>query len=185
MTISEQDPSAVGMAVAVLSDEERGTITAMPPGTERTRRLAVRAGLRLLLAACQGESPRHIVVTDGLCPRCGAAHDFTAGSEQPVYFSLAHDGDLVVYALAETAVGLGLAVLKQGGLPALQAARKSARLEANPRALGRGCCGSPRAGGAIRSVAYADTPAPYVVAVSNQESPPCTQDSIGEDLKRD
>ncbi|MFJ6510718.1 hypothetical protein ACIQMO_10785 [Streptomyces sp. NPDC091406] len=173
LTVSAQAPSVPDRALPTLSEEERDAVIAGPPGVERDRALLVRAGLRVLLAACLGTSAEQVVVTDNRCPRCGAAHDFSAeAGEQPVHFSFVHDGDLVVYALAETAVGLGLAVQEHPGIPALRAARKKARLEANPRALGRGRCGRPRAGGAVRSVAYADVPTPYVVAVSKQDSPP-------------
>lgn len=131
----------------------------LPAGRERDSR----AGLRLLLSGVLGAAePECVVIDDGPCPYCGVVHGCTAaavgGQETPVHFASVVHGDLAVHAVAETPVGLGLAVPAGHGREALLRARKPARLAAGAGSVARGPCAEPRTAGVARVVRYVDTP---------------------------
>ncbi|MFF1692193.1 hypothetical protein ACFVXC_01005 [Streptomyces sp. NPDC058257] len=135
-------------------------LASLPPDRERDSR----AGLRLLLSGVLGAAgPECVVIDDGPCPYCGVVHGCTAavrrgGQATPVHFASVAHGDLAVHALAETPVGLGLAIPAGRGREALLAAHKPARLAAAAGSLARGPCAEPRTAGVARVVRYADTP---------------------------
>ncbi|MFF9897713.1 hypothetical protein [Streptomyces longispororuber] len=138
---------------------------------------AARAGLRLLLSGALEADPEEVVIDDGPCPQCGVVHGCTAsapgGDATPVHFaSLLHD-DLAVHALADTPVGLGLAVPTGPESEALVRARKPARLMAGAGAVARGACVAPRTAGVARAVGYVDASQRHecVVSVVWQEHP--------------
>ncbi|MDA4893496.1 hypothetical protein ACI3K5_33255 [Streptomyces sp. MPA0124] len=136
-----------------------------------------RAGLGLLLSGALGAAdPDGVAIDDGPCPYCGVVHGCTAalangGPTSPVYFASVRQGDRAVHALAETPVGLGLALAAGRDREALRAARKTARLAAAAGAVSRGPCGEPRTTGVARTVRYVDAPwqPGWVVSVVWQE----------------
>ncbi|MFC8271583.1 hypothetical protein ACFUJR_03375 [Streptomyces sp. NPDC057271] len=74
-------------------------------------------------------------VTQVPCTRCGGTHGFATAGDDRVYFSLAQADGLVLYALADTPVGVGLTRLGDGAdATALAAGRSAARRQAYDRA---------------------------------------------------
>ena len=151
-------PPAVNRPIATVELRTQ-RLTARPAGRDRDSR----AGLRLLLSGALGAvEPQRVAIDDGPCPYCGVVHGCTAAVERgspatPVYFASVAHGGLAVHALAETPVGLGLAVPARPGGEALSRARKSARLAAGAGSVARGPCAEPRTAGVARAVRYVDT----------------------------
>ncbi|GGO54747.1 hypothetical protein [Streptomyces lasiicapitis] len=140
------------------------------PSMERDRRGVARYGLRMLLSGALGADPEDVVIDDEACPHCGVVHDCTAAAPgagpAPVHFaSLIHRG-LAVHALADTPVGLGLAVPDGPAREAMLRARKPARLAAGAGAVARGSCAAPRTAAVARAVEYVDVPQEQVRVVS-------------------
>ncbi|MER7727944.1 hypothetical protein [Streptomyces sp. NPDC096323] len=143
LLLSEQGPAAEAAGAAALAAAEYGVYRGLGPGAARRRFAVVRGGLRLLAAAHLGCRPGGIAVLDGACPLCARPHDCVAAGEGagPVRFSWDRSGDLVVYALSATTVGVGAAPLAgDGDRAARAAALRTARRTAAGRALIRGGC---------------------------------------------
>lgn len=151
-------PPAVSRPIATVELRTQ-RLSSVPPGRERDSRV----GLRLLLSGVLGAAePECVVIDDGPCPYCGVVHGCTAVAESggratPVYFTSVVHGDFAVHAVAETPVGLGLAVTVGPGREAQLGARKSARLAAGAGSVARGPCAEPRTAGVARVVRYVDT----------------------------
>lgn len=165
-------PPAVTRPIATVELRSQ-RLTSRAGGQDRDSR----TGLRLLLSGVLGAvEPECVAMDDGPCPYCGVVHGCSAAVERgspatPLHFASVVHGDLAVHALAETPVGLGLAVPARPGGGALLRARKPARLMAGAGAVARGPCGEPRTAGVARVVRYVDTPwsAGCVVSVVWQE----------------
>ncbi|MER5277334.1 hypothetical protein ABT025_16450 [Streptomyces sp. NPDC002809] len=146
LLLPDQGPADEAAGAAALSVAERGVYAGLAPGAARRRFAVVRGGLRLLAAARLGCPPGRIAVLDGVCPLCARLHDSVAAAtgEEPVHFSWDRAGDLVVYALSGTTVGVGAARLAEDSDPtARAAARRTARRTAGGRAVMRGGCTGP------------------------------------------
>lgn len=168
LLLPEQGPADEAAGAAALAAAEHGVYTGLEPGAVRRRFAVVRGGLRLLAAAHLGCPPSRITVLDGACPLCARPHGCTAvgGAAGPVRFSWERSGDLVVYALSGTTVGVGVAPLAEGSDPAARrAARRTARLTAAGRALIRGGCAAGPGFTGDRTVEQVAVPRGYTAAV--------------------
>ncbi|WP_282692210.1 hypothetical protein [Streptomyces sp. CC208A] len=139
------DPAAGGPPPRVVRTGRPAFWLATPTGREpyEPRRL-----LYALLAADLGIAPERLVVDDGPCPWCGTRHGFTAGDgtdDGPsVRFGVVTAGRTAVYALSDTAVGLGLGERLGPSARAEADARSAARRGAYDQMAVRGRCGPGR-----------------------------------------
>jgi 4'-phosphopantetheinyl transferase len=89
----------------VLDAAERERHQAFVRARDRERYAVAHIGLRLLLGAYTGTKPGEVVLVRERCPLCGGPHGRPAVSGGAPHFSLSHSGDLVMIAVAATAVG--------------------------------------------------------------------------------
>ncbi|MGW2089159.1 hypothetical protein [Streptomyces sp. NPDC001880] len=148
-----------------ITAQERG---AGPDEQQEARLQAVRRGLFSLLGASLDTDPVAVDIDDGPCPHCGRLHDFTAASPagRRSHFALVEHGDLVVYAVCRSPIGLGLAVPDGVEPEELTRARKPARIAAQQRAVARGRCSRPRDGSVQYMVRYVDVAPEHGCVVS-------------------
>ncbi|WUW22609.1 hypothetical protein OG521_18140 [Streptomyces sp. NBC_01463] len=168
LLLSQQGPRHEAAGAAALTAAEHGVYSGLEPGAARRRFAVVRGGLRLLAAAHLGCLPGRVAVLDGACPLCARLHDCVAAGEGagPVHLSWDRCGDLVVYALAGTTVGVGAAPFAEDSDPAARGdARRAARRTAAGRALIRGGCAAGPGTIGDRTVDQVAVPRGYTAAV--------------------
>lgn len=105
--------SATGSAEAsaagagVLDEGESRRLAAISRKASRTRYLAAHVGLRTLLGSYLGQRPDEVRLVRRPCPACGEPHGRPAIADEPsLHFSMSHSGDVVLYAVAPSAVGI-------------------------------------------------------------------------------
>ena len=90
----------------VLDAAERQRAARFVRPADRDRYRVAHVGLRQLLGAYLGIAPADVELTREPCPGCGREHGRPAVVGTPLHFSLSHAGDLVVFAVADTPVGV-------------------------------------------------------------------------------
>ncbi|MFF3403045.1 4'-phosphopantetheinyl transferase family protein [Streptomyces sp. NPDC002659] len=99
----------LGTAEHVLDTEEQRRAAALRRPIDRSRYVAAHLGLRTLLGWYTGMPPGEVVLRREPCPLCGGPHGRPATTADPaLHFSLSHAGEMVLYGLATTAVGIDI-----------------------------------------------------------------------------
>ncbi len=104
--------AALPDALSLLDTEESRRYTAFLRDRDRLSYGCAHVGLRRLLAAYTGGEPGELEFTRVTCPCCGGPHGRPALRGRGVpHFSLSHSGDLVLFAVAGSAVGADVETL--------------------------------------------------------------------------
>ncbi|WP_431684181.1 4'-phosphopantetheinyl transferase family protein [Kitasatospora sp. KL5] len=93
----------------MLDTEERRRAAALQRPVDRSRYVAAHLGLRTLLGSYLGLHPGEVVLRREPCPLCGGPHGRPATTADPaLHFSMSHTGDMVLYGIAGTPVGMDI-----------------------------------------------------------------------------
>lgn len=90
----------------VLDAGEAATAKGFRSGSDRRTYVEVHVGLRVLLGAYLGMSPRSVPLVRRPCVRCGEPHGRPAVEGNPIHFSLSHTDGLGLLAFAASPVGV-------------------------------------------------------------------------------
>lgn len=90
----------------LLDGDERGRVRAFVREADRDRYRVAHVVLRRLLGAYLARDPEAVEFIREACPGCGGAHGRPAVAGTPLHFSLSHSGDFVLFAFADTPVGI-------------------------------------------------------------------------------
>ncbi len=121
LRVSDSSP----VSVAGLSEAEQEHARRLREPADRERFLASHLLLRELLGVRLGLAPRQLLFRRATCPACGDQHGrpVLAWPAADVHFSLSRRGDIVLVAIAETAVGVDVELV-----PSEEASRQVSRL---------------------------------------------------------
>ncbi|MEV7599825.1 4'-phosphopantetheinyl transferase superfamily protein [Kitasatospora sp. NPDC089797] len=112
LTVSEHR-AVIGDARRVLDAAERRRHEELRIAAERDRYAAAHLGLRRLLGAYLALDPAEVVLDREPCPLCAGPHGRPAVPGADLHFSLSHSGDLVLFAVGPTPVGVDVELLPE------------------------------------------------------------------------
>lgn len=89
-----------------LDEGERRRAASITAGRPRLRYVTAHVGLRVLLGSYLGRAPDQVGFVREPCPMCDGPHGRPALAGEPsLHFSMSHSGDMVLFAVASSAVG--------------------------------------------------------------------------------
>ncbi|MFE7168811.1 4'-phosphopantetheinyl transferase family protein [Streptomyces sp. NPDC057616] len=101
--------AATQTAARLLDAGQRERAARLRRPLHRHRKVMAHAGLRALLAGYTGREPAELTIRRAACPACGGPHGRPRTPDAGgLEYSMAHSGDLVLYAFADRPVGVDL-----------------------------------------------------------------------------